>query len=202
MKNLHKNYVFDFILAALLLALGIVMLPPFGIGQKILDVIVAIGLVVYLALYLFGRLRRTRGTALILTAIEFFVILLIAVGLVLKQLQIFAIGETCQIIGVVIWLRGIVSLLSHYFTSYQTQRKKRSLLFFLLSLALVTLGTYLFAKPLFTNETVLWIVSIALIVAALCFVALAILYLPARKKKNSSGTAHTGSKSSKKKSCE
>lgn len=200
MKNLHKNYVFDFILAALLLALGIVLLPPFGIGQRVLDIFVAIGLLAYLALYLFGRLRRTRGTSLVLTAIEFFVILLIAVGLVLKQLQIFSLGETCQILGVVIWLRGIVSLLSHYFTSYQTQRKKRSLLFFLLYLVLVTLGTYLFAKPLFTNETVLWILSIALIVAALCFVALAILYLPARGKKGSGATRKSKSSSAKKKS--
>ena len=39
MKRLLKNFVFDIIVAVVSLALAIVMLPPFGISAKVLNVL-------------------------------------------------------------------------------------------------------------------------------------------------------------------
>ena len=39
MKRFLKNFVFDVIIAVVALALAIIMLPPFGISAKVLNVL-------------------------------------------------------------------------------------------------------------------------------------------------------------------
>ena len=53
----YKNYIFDIVISALAAVLGVVMLPPFGIGQRLLNLLLAISLVAYLAIHLFGKLQ-------------------------------------------------------------------------------------------------------------------------------------------------
>ena len=74
MQTLYKNYIFDIVIALIALALGIVMLPVFGISEIFIDIMLALALGVYLVFFLFDRLRHSRGTVFILTIIEFIVI--------------------------------------------------------------------------------------------------------------------------------
>ena len=180
MKKLYKNFIFDIIIAAVFLALGVVLLPIFEIGKAVLDFTVAALLCLYLGFYLRGKFRG--GAVYIsLTAVEFTVIALIAIGLVLKQLAIISIGSTCQIIGLVMWLRGVCCLIKGYFVSSAEARKKYSLLMFFGYIILVTAGAYLFARPLFSDETLIWIICISSFAVAALFIALSIIYAPKKQ---------------------
>ena len=182
MKNIYKNFLADIIIAVLLLSLGVLLLPCFDIGKTILDIIVAILLCIYLLLYLAKRFHGTR-TYVALTAVEFTVIALIAIGLFLKQFNIINIGNTCQILGVVIWLRGVCSLVNGYFLSSEEKKKNYSLLLFFGYISIITLGAYLFAKPLITDVALIWIFCIGAFALAAFFTILAIRYRPAGKKR-------------------
>lgn len=180
MKNIYKNFIADIIFAVLFLALGVVLLPFFEIGKTVLDIIVAVLLCLYLGLYL---VRKFRGGSvyIALTTVEFTLIALIAVGLVLKQFNIISIGSTCQILGAVLWLRGVCCLVKGYFVSTPEARRKYSLLLFFGYIALVSVGAYIFAKPFISDAALIWIFCISAFAVAVLFIALAIMYAPKKK---------------------
>ena len=185
MKNIYKNFIADVIIAILALALGIIMLPPFGIGQQVLNVLLAVALIFYLALYLLGKITASSGSVLILTVVEFTIVALIALGLILQQFKVFTITGVCTTFGIVIWLRGVVCLVRGYFVSTSAARRRYSLLLFIGYIFLVSLGAYMFAKPFISDEALVWIFSITFFVIALLFVVFAILYTPKKNTKKS-----------------
>ena len=169
---------------AVALVLGIIMLPPIGLGQQILSVMLAITLIAYLVMFLFDKARRARGTSFVLILIEFTVISLIAVGLILQQFKIF--GETnvvCPTIGIVMWLRGIVVNVSMYATASSVKKSKYNLPEFLLCIIFSTLGVYLFAKPITSDLVITWCLCGFLFFCALVFGGLALLFAPIGKHK-------------------
>lgn len=183
MKKIYKNFIFDIILAVLFLALGVVLLPFFEIGKTVLDFTVAILLCLYLGFYL-SRKFRGGSVYIALTAVEFTLIVLIAVGLVLKQFEVISIGNTCQIIGLVMWLRGVCCLVKGYFTQGAEARRKYSLLMFLGYIILVSAGAFIFAKPIITDAALIWIICISSFALCALFTALAIIFAPKSKEKN------------------
>ena len=183
MKKLYKNFVFDIVLAVIALALAIVMLPPFEIGQLALNVLLAATLLAYLVIYLFDKVRRARGTIFILLALEFLVICVLILGLFLQQLKLFNVSSVCATLGLVLWLRGIVATVSLYLTSSATKKTKNTLPSFLLYLLLVSVGAYTFANPFISDLALTWIVCVFFFLAAVVFGALAFLYSPSKKKK-------------------
>ncbi len=182
MKDFYENHVVDLVLSIIFLALGILLLPVFSLGEVILDVALAAALLIYLFTFLVKRLSTAKSTVLVLTVIEFTVILLIAIGLVLKQFNIFNIAQSCQIVGVVIWLRSVVSLVKGYFVSTADGRRAYPLVTFLLYIGLVTLGTWLFAAPIFTDTTLALILCILSFVLFALFTVFTILFWPRKKK--------------------
>lgn len=183
MKKLYKNFIFDIILAVLALALGIVMLPPFEIGQLALNILLAAALLAYLVIYLFDKVRRARGTIFILLALEFIVICVLILGLFLQQLKVFNVSSVCATLGLVLWLRGAVCLISLYLTASVTRKTKYSLPSFLLYLLLVSVGAFTFAKPFVSDLALTWIICIFFFLVFIAFIFLAFLYSPSKKKK-------------------
>ena len=183
MNRIYKNYIFDIIFAVLALALGIIMLPPFNIGQKIINILLAVTLVAYLVVHLFGKLRRSRGATFVLTLIEFSVVSLISVGLVLQQFKVFNISGVCRTVGLVLWLRGIVSILGMYIRLGTVKSESYNLPKFALYLLLITLGACAFASPVISDLAFNWIICIVMILTAVIFGALALIYSPEKKKK-------------------
>ena len=64
MKKLYRNFIFDLTIAICALVLGIIMLPPFGIGVYALNTLLAATIVVYFLVYLWDKLGRTKGAIL------------------------------------------------------------------------------------------------------------------------------------------
>ncbi len=182
MQKLFKNYIVDFILAALLIALGVLMLPVL-FGNEIINVILAVGLLAYVVIFLFGKLTRRRGIRFVVILVEFVVITVIAVGLVLQQFKVINISGVCKIVGACIWLHGVCSLLGEYFTVAVKDGKRCPPYLFALHIALVTLGTYMFAAPFFSDETIAWILAIGFMALGAALIALGIVFIPKKKKK-------------------
>lgn len=183
MKRFKGDYIVYLIVSVLLITLGIVMLVNnYEIGLKIVNIAIALMLVAYLALVLFPLLKHKRGTIQILTIVEFVLVCLIAVGLVLQQFKVFNIAGACKILGLVIWLRAIVELFRAYFYRGKDSSYKYAMWYFCLILALVTLGTYMFAKPFFSDQQVVLVLSIMSFVVAIALIVLGIVYIPKKKK--------------------
>ena len=184
MKRFKGDYIVYLIVSVLLIALGIVMLVnDYEIGLKIVNIAIALILVAYLALVLFPLIKHKRGTIQILTIVEFVLVCVIALGLILQQFKVFNIAGACQIIGLVIWLRAVVELFRAYFYRGKDSSYKYAPWYFCFILALITFGTYMFAKPFFSNEQVVLTLSIICFVLALALIIVGIMYLPKKQSK-------------------
>lgn len=179
----YRNYIFDIVICALATVLGIVMLPPFGIGQQVLNLLLAVSLAAYLAIHLFGKLQRTKGATFILTLVEFSVVCIIIIGLVFQQLRVFNIVGVCRTLGVVLWLRGIVSITVMYINLGTLKSARYNLPKFALYLLLITAGVYLFANPLITDYVFNWILCVIMLLTGVIFAFLTFIYAPSKKKK-------------------
>lgn len=185
MQTLYKNYIFDIVIALIALALCIVMLPVFGISAIFIDIMLALALAAYLVLFLFDKLRHSKGTVFILTIIEFIVIVIVAIGLVFQQFGVIVrLSAVCQTVGLVIWMRGVVMALSLYLASLSAKKPTRNLVRFIITLALISVGASLFASTFIPDEVIEWVICVALFIAALVFGALAFLFSPIKQDKD------------------
>lgn len=182
MNKLCKNFIFDIILAALSLGLFVISLPPIDIGEGIVRLLIATLLVAYLALYLYDRIRHSRGTMFVLAVVEFSLVCLLVLLLIFGQLDIVD-SEASAFLGIAIWLRGAVCLIGMYITASSAKKNRYKLSEFIGYLFLTTLGVYLYANPFISDYAITWIICILFFLFAAAFAALAVLYSPAREKR-------------------
>jgi uncharacterized membrane protein HdeD (DUF308 family) len=168
MKKLLRNFIFDIILAVILLIIGIVMLPPITLGGKILPVLIGLATVAYLVFYIGRKLEKARGIYFVALILEIILGVVLAEGLVLQQFRVFEIGSACQYVGVLLWARGTVALFGERFYPKKTE-KKYSIALFIVYVLLLSFGLWIFKDPFIDDLALLWIFCIA------CFVTSAIL---------------------------
>ena len=181
MKKLYRNFIFDLTIAITALVLGIVMLPPFGIGVYALNVLLAATIVVYFLVYLLDKLKRTKGAIFLLTVTECVVYFFVIIDLVLQQFRLFDALSVCRALGLVLWVRGTVSAIGMYIIALSLSRKKSTLPSFLSRILMISIGAYLFAHPLFTDNMLNWAMCILFFISALAFGGLALLFSPSKK---------------------
>ena len=182
MKKLYRSFAFDLTIAITALTLGIIMLPPFGIGIYALNILFAATLTTYFLVYLWDKLKRTRGSIFLLTAIECIVYFFVVVDLVLQQFTSLDAISVCRALGLVLWVRGTVSAIGMYIIAISPTPRKKSLPSFLSRILLIFFGTYLMANPLITDVVLNWAICILFYLSALAFGGLALLYAPTKKK--------------------
>ena len=166
MKKLLQNNVLCVIVGSISVLAAIIFAPiwnwwtncPWGTwGTQIIDVLVATLIVLYLALFLFKKIKRATKQAIkVLTIVEFALLALIALGCIFRQFNIIQVNEASQIFALALWTRGSVELFRAYY--YRSDTKEVYPVWYLgVSIAMVTLGTYFFARPLIKDIAVLWI---------------------------------------------
>ncbi|MBR2030386.1 MAG: hypothetical protein IKA42_01650 [Clostridia bacterium] len=182
-KRFKGDTVIYFIFAVLCVALGVVLIPSItDLGQQILNVLIAVAILSYLFGYLAKKLKRTRQTIFILTAIEFGLLLLIALGLILSQFKVINIAGGCKILGLALALRGVVEMFRAYY--HQSANNARYPLWqFVTNLVILVFGVYIFAKPFITDQQLILVAAVASFVCALIFVILGFSALSQDKKK-------------------
>lgn len=175
-----KLFWLYFVLGTIIILSGVLLMPVWqeagdwcffrNWGMEFINIIIAICIALYLFLFLAKKLRdKTNGVIKVLTIIEFVVLFLIALGSVLKQFNVFSIGNACQILGVAVWARGLVEIFKSYY--HQTGKNNYPILWLCVSIFLVSFGVYLYAKPFISDLIILWIfVSFILLIGIIIFI--------------------------------
>ena len=186
-----KAFWVYYIFAVIFLLAAIVFAPVWsstdvffkGWGRKVIDIFIAILIVIYLCTYLVKKVARGgNGVIKILTIVEFVVLSLIALGCVFSQFGVFSIGEPCQIAGLIMWCRGTIEVFRAYYFRGSSSVKYPVWLV-AVAVALVTFGTYLYVKPLFTAEHLQWLLAAIMLAIMVVLIYAGIVTKPVGKKK-------------------
>ena len=194
MQNLFKttktkNFWAEILLGAVCILAAIIFAPVWqntGVffkdwGRKIIDIIIAAIIVAYLAGYLWKKMMVTTGIIKVLTIVEFCVLSIIALGCIFTQFKVIPVQGACKIFGLVLWSRGVVELFRAYYFSRITNYRY-SPIWLVVAIAMVTFGTYCFAKPFIQDEAILWLFVTALLVFGILFVIIGCMQKPVKAK--------------------
>ena len=126
-------------------------------GRQIINILIAICIVCYLAFYLLKKVKGPgKKTIKVLTIVEFAILSLIALGCVFSQFKIINIQGACQIFGLALWTRGAIEVFRAYY--YRSDSKEVYPVWYLaISIVMVSFGVYCFAKPFIQDIVILWI---------------------------------------------
>lgn len=165
MKKLLKNKIICIVFGITFLLAALLFAPIWNWwdscpwkdwGTQIINILIAACIICYLAFYLAKKLTYGKRVIKVLTIIEFAILSLIALGCVFSQFNIIRVQGACQIFGLALWTRGTVELFRAYY--HRADSKEYYPVWYLaISIALVTLGTYCFAKPFIQDIVILWI---------------------------------------------
>ena len=163
----------------LTLTLALVLAPFWGkiwegcpwknVGSKIVSYAIAAVIILYLATFVFKKIKRSKGTIKFLTLIEFTLLGLVAVGLVINQLQILNITNPSVILGIAFYARGVIELFRAYYHQ-RDSKAKYPISWLIVAILFVTAGVYFMVSKLVTIEIILYV-----LVGALALVGLYLL---------------------------
>ncbi|MCF7924004.1 MAG: hypothetical protein K9L64_02710 [Candidatus Izimaplasma sp.] len=177
LESIKKYPILDIILGAILIILGILfvfILPD--IGESIKNV--AIGLMILLTVILLVYPGLKKRKSQLITGL---LVLELIIGILVSAMFIFNDGGNPSLwIGLVIYVHGVVGLIGGYFSS-----KKQKMWVFFLSLLFVTVGVYIFASEMITNDMLLTILLILFLAPGLFFLVMGLFNIKKAKTKTS-----------------
>ena len=184
------------VLGILGIILGIMLMPVWDScpdwvfwkswGRQIINIIICVCIILYLGFFLLKKImKRSNGVVKVLTIVEFVILALIALGCILQQFKVINVGGACAILGLALWCRGTVEIFRAYY--HQKGNNERYPVWWLaVAIALVTFGTYIFARPIFSDIVILWIFVILILLVSIILIVDGILAKPASKKQKKS----------------
>ena len=187
-----KAFWLYFVFAAIFVLAAVVLAPVWSgtevffknWGRKVIDIFIAVLIILYLSLYLVKKVARGgNGVIKVLTIIEFVALSLIALGCIFSQFGVFKMGEPCQIAGLIMWCRGTIEIFRAYY--FRGSTVKYPVWLVAVAVALVTFGTYLYVKPLFTATHLQWVLAAIMLAMGIFFIYAGIVTKPAGKKSRS-----------------
>ena len=182
MKKTNKSFIFCIFVAAFALALGITMLPPFGIGENMISALLALVLSACMIAFILPEIMSTRGIICVLNFFEFLLIAIVALLLVIQQVLPFIADANTKFLALAIWIHGLLGVFKIYNTRIASAKKSLALPL-LINVVLITFASYLFAIPFISDLAINWICSIFFFVLTFLMVALSLLSAPKAKKK-------------------
>ena len=185
-----KAFWLYYILAAVCLMAAVIFAPLWSgtdiffknWGAKAIDLLIAVLIIVYLCTYLIKKVARGNGVIKLLTVIEFALFALIALGCILSQFKVVNLGGPCEIVGAIMWVRGSIEVFRAYY--FRGSSAKYPLWGVAVAIALVTFGTYLYIKPLFTAKDLQWVLSAIMLAIMIACIYAAIVTKPTSKQAN------------------
>ena len=165
-----------------MLALGIVMLPPFDIGERVVALLLAVALTGYLVFYIFSNIARSRGNVFLICLGEAIIVSIVILLLILQQIGLIYISvRICGMLGFIIWIRSFASLMIAYVSGASVRKTKNSMFIHFISILVLSFGVYMIARPFIPNLTLTWILSIVFMLSGVAFGGLALLFAPKKK---------------------
>lgn len=187
-KSIRKTRLYwsFYVLSAILLLVGIALMPFWkgknvfwaGLGDRFFSIVLFVFIFTYITGFLIKQMIRERNMSIkILTIFEAGFFFAIAVGCIMQFFNQASLVDSCTIVGAALWSRGFVYIVKAYLFKHDNE-DRYPLWMLIVSVGLVTLGSIMMVKQLFPDELIVWIVAVALVLAAICCFVLAILMKP------------------------
>ncbi|MBO5374246.1 MAG: hypothetical protein J6A54_02200 [Clostridia bacterium] len=184
-RNKKFFWIF-FVLSAIFLGLGVMLLPVWentslpwnDFGARFFSLIFSIIIIFYIVGYLFKQIFKEQKTAIkILTVFEAGFFFAVAIGSIMQYFDSASIGGPGTIVGIAFWSRGFVYIVKAYLCKHE-ENDEYPLWMLIFSVGLVSLGSIMIANTLFTTSLVIWVVAITLLVVALIFLVFGFVSKP------------------------
>ena len=180
MQKLMKNWVFTLIVCILLAILAVLMflsgfkVGNLHIGEEILHIVAAVALTIYVIFALFPLVARYRGALQGFVVGEVIILLLTAVAHIIMnfgiKIPLLSSLDVCSVVGLALWLRGVVETVHAYLSNAHANTAKRIPLWqLLLYILLSAVGVWQLVKPLLKDEIFIFIIGTAAAVIAVIF---------------------------------
>lgn len=178
MQKLMKNWIFTLIVCILLSILAVLMiLDGFGVGdvylgQQILHILAAVVLSLYLIFALFPLLKTYRGTVQAFLICEIVLLLVAVVAQACQQffrIPILAEMQVCSILGLALWLRGVVKTVHAYVLNGTANAKKIPLWQLCCYILISAVGVWQMVDPLVKDRYFIFCIGAAALVTAAIF---------------------------------
>ena len=180
MKNSNKSFILCIFLAIISLAIGILVLPIFGLASNMLSAVLALVLGSCMVAFILPEIMSTRGLVCVLNFFEFLLIAIIALLLVVQQVLPFLPEANCRFLAIALWIHAIVDIFKIYNTRIATMRSGIPFAL-LLDIIFITFATALFVKPFISDAVLAWVCPIFFLVLTFLMLALSLLYAPKRR---------------------
>lgn len=190
--NFKKSKIFWlYITVGILTLIFSVILAPFWQGTEVpfkswgpsaVNITMGIAVVLYLALFLAKRLKRSGNVPIqMLTIVEFVFLSFIALSCFLTQFDLLQIARPCLILGIALWCRGGIEVVRAYY--YRGAGDKNYPLWYLaIAIGMITFGTYIFATPTFTSIHLQWLIVITIALLGVFLIFYGIKVKPQKSK--------------------
>lgn len=179
MQKLMKNWIVTLVTCILLTVLAVLMfLDGFDvgnlhIGDRLIHLVAAIALALYVIFALFPLTVRYKGTLRVFVLVEIALLTVTAVAHIC--IEWFAIPlisdlEVCSVLGLAIWLRGAVETVHAYLSAAEKDAKLRVPLWKLLGyILLCAVGVWLLIVPVISDRAFVFVIAAAATVMAVIF---------------------------------
>ncbi|MDI6452159.1 hypothetical protein [Peloplasma aerotolerans] len=174
LDQMKKFPIVNIVIGVILIVLGIVFvfIQP-DIGENIKNVAIGLMILAIVVLLIYPGLKKPKSK-LILSLL----ILELIIGLLVSIMFITNTGGSPSLwIGLVIYVHGVVGLIGGYFSA-----EKQKMWLFFLSLLFVSIGVFIFASNLITNEMLIHVLLFIFLAPGLFLLALGLLNLKKQPK--------------------
>lgn len=176
MQKLMKNWIFTLITCILLTVLAVLMfldgfeIGGLHIGARLIHLIAAIALSLYVIFALFPLSVRYKGTLRIFVLVEIVLLSLTAVAHLCMEwfmIPLLSSLEVCSVLGFALWLRGVVETVHAYLSAADADPKKRIPLWKLLAyILLCAVGVWQLIAPSVSDRAFIFVIAVAATVMA------------------------------------
>ena len=189
MQKMLKNKIVTLALAVLLAALAVLLLlDGFGVGhlyvgRQILHPLAGALLAVYVLLAVIPQFTRTHKTVRIFVIVEVVILALAALAHLFSELLALVLLSdlsVCALVGLALFLRGLVLALGAYLESGE---KHAPLWHFIGFLAMMTVGVWQLASPIVPDRFILLVIGVLAFLAALYFTARTVVNFRRKREK-------------------
>ena len=158
MKNLVSNWVFTLIETVLLAVFAVLM---FFVGDSILNILVGVALLVYIALIVLSKVLTYRGIIQLIALLEFFVVTVLAVLVIVDFVPFEKLDPVNFTVGVAMWFRATTEILHSYHGQGQgrVQKKNFNAWIIFIYILLVTFGTFIAATSFLDLNLVKYVIG-------------------------------------------
>ena len=122
MRKSGKSFALCIFLAIVSLAVGILILPVFGLATNMLSAILALVLGSCMIAFILPEIMSTRGLVCVLNFFEFLLIAITALLLVVQQVMPFMPDANCRFLAIALWIHGMFDIFKIYNTRIATMR--------------------------------------------------------------------------------